>query len=92
VTEATPVPLRLTVCGLFFPVSEIVRLAAREPNADGVTVTDLVQLLPAPSVDGLTGQLLVCVKSDRLDVMLVIVMAVFWPFFSVMFFDALAVP
>ena len=61
VTGAIPVPLRLTVWGLFFPVSEIVRVAARDPRAVGLNVTEIVQFLPAPRVEGLTGQLLVCV-------------------------------
>jgi hypothetical protein len=58
-TGAMPVPLRLTICGLFFPVSAMLRDAARDPRADGLKVTEIVQFLPAPSVAGLTGQLLV---------------------------------
>jgi hypothetical protein len=61
VTAATPVPLRLTVCGLFVPVSFTVIVALREPRAVGVNVTEIVQLLPAARVDGLMGQVLVWV-------------------------------
>lgn len=61
VTAATPVPLRVTVWGLFAPVSFTVRVALREPNAAGVKVIEIVQLFPAARVDGLTGQVLVLV-------------------------------
>lgn len=60
VTAAIPVPLRLTVCGLFVPVSVTVSVPVREPKAPGVKVTEIVQLLPAARVEGLTGQVLVC--------------------------------
>ena len=60
VTAATPVPLRLTVCGLLAPVSVTVRVPVREPRAAGVNVTEMMQVLPAARVDGLTGQVLVC--------------------------------
>ncbi len=60
VTAVTPVPVRLTVCGLPLPVSVTERTAVRKPRAAGVKVTEIVQLLPAPSVEGLSGQLFVC--------------------------------
>ena len=60
VTDAIPVPLRLTVCGLFVPVSLMVSVAARELKAAGVKVTEIVQLFPEPRVDGLTGHVFVC--------------------------------
>lgn len=59
VTAAIPVPLKLTVCGLFFPVSEMVNVPVRDPRAAGVNVSEIVQLSPAASVDGLVGQVLV---------------------------------
>ena len=61
VTAEIPVPLRLTVCGLDVPESVTVRVPVREPSADGVKVTEIVQLLPAPRVEGDTGHVLVCV-------------------------------
>jgi hypothetical protein len=42
-----PVPLRLTVCGLFAALSVIVRLAVSVPRAKGVKVTLIVQLASA---------------------------------------------
>jgi hypothetical protein len=59
VTATTPVPLRVTLCGLLLALSFTVRVAGSEPNADGVNVTEIVQLALAARVDGLIGQLLV---------------------------------
>ncbi len=42
---ATPVPLRLTVCGLLLALSVKLNTAVRLPTADGVNVTLTVQLL-----------------------------------------------
>lgn len=61
VTGAIPVPLRATLCGLLFPVSTMVRVAARDPRADGVNLTEIIQVLAAPSVAGGIGQVFVCV-------------------------------
>ena len=61
VTAATPVPLRLTACGLLLPLSVTVSVPVRKPRAEGVKVTEIVQLFPAARVEGLTGQVLVCV-------------------------------
>jgi hypothetical protein len=55
---AVPVPVSVTVCGLEVPVSVIVRVPAREPVVLGVKDTEIVQLAPAASVAGLTGQVL----------------------------------
>src|SRR5215469_1114058 len=60
VTGRTPVPVRLTV-GLTLALSEIVSVAARVPVTDGVKKTLIVQLAPAASVLGLSGQLPECV-------------------------------
>lgn len=60
-TAAMPVPFRLTVCGLLPPVSVTVSVPVRAPNVVGVKVTEIVQLLSAPSVAGLTGHVFVCV-------------------------------
>ena len=59
----TPVPLKLTLCGLPEALSVIVTLALRAPLAEGVKVTLIVQLDPAVSVLGLIGQVFVWAKS-----------------------------
>ena len=43
-----PMPLTARVCGLFEPLSWTVRVATREPDADGVKVTSIVQVPPFP--------------------------------------------
>src|SRR5579863_9367944 len=59
----TPVPVRLTLCGLPEALSVIVT-AAENPLADcGVNVTLIVHDVFAASVAGLSGQLFVCPKS-----------------------------
>jgi hypothetical protein len=68
----TPVPLRLTVWGVFTALSVTVMVPVRVPEAVGVKLMVILQLAPAPSVDGLMGQLLVCEKSAVLAAMLVI--------------------
>jgi hypothetical protein len=52
-----------------------VRLPERAPTALGLKVIEMVQAAEAASFTGLTGQLLVATKSDKFDVMLVIVIA-----------------
>jgi hypothetical protein len=47
---ATPVPVRLTVCGLPLALSVMVRVPLRTPVAVGVKVTLIVQLAPAPTL------------------------------------------
>jgi hypothetical protein len=56
VTGATPVPVRATDWGLLEALSVTVSDAVRLPRADGVNVTVMLQLRPAPSVFGLIGQ------------------------------------
>ena len=53
---ATPVPVRATVCGLPAALSFTVTVAGRAPAAIGPNVTEIVQLAPAASVAGLSGQ------------------------------------
>jgi hypothetical protein len=43
-----PMPLTARVCGLFEPLSWTVRVATREPDADGVKVTSIAQVAPLP--------------------------------------------
>ena len=63
---ATPVPVRLAVCGLPPALSVTVRVPVLVPPTEGVNVTLMVQLALAASVDGLMGQLLVWAKSPLL--------------------------
>jgi hypothetical protein len=60
---ATPVPLSATVCGEAGALSVTETLAPRDPAALGVKVTEIEQLEPAASVEGLSGQVFVCAKS-----------------------------
>ena len=60
VTDATPVPLRLAVCGLPLALSVTVKVPVRVPVAEGVNVTLMVHWAPAASE---LLQLLVCAKS-----------------------------
>jgi hypothetical protein len=48
--SAIPVPVKLTACGLPLALSVIVSDALRDPVADGVNVTLIVQLTPAPTL------------------------------------------
>jgi hypothetical protein len=91
VTAAIPVPLRATLCGLFVALSVIFRLPLRAPSAAGVNTTEIVQLFPAPRVEGLVGQLFVWLKSESEVAMLLMVSATAWPFLSVTFWTLLAV-
>ena len=56
VTGAIPVPVRAIDWGLLEALSVAVSDAVRLPKADGVNVTVMLQLSPAPSVFGLIGQ------------------------------------
>jgi hypothetical protein len=92
VTETIPVPVRLTSCGLLRPESVTVSVPVREPRAAGVKLTEIVQLFPEARVEGLIGQELDCLKSDRSVLMLETVMALLWPFRRVSFCTELVVP
>jgi hypothetical protein len=65
----TPVPLRLTVCGLFCALSMKVSAPVRVPEAVGVKVTFTVQVVPEANE---AGQLLVCVKSPLTCTLLIV--------------------
>ena len=69
VTAATPVPLKLTVCGLFDALSVIVTVPVAAPVAAGENVTEIEHFLPAAT------ELPQVVVSEKLPltVMLVIV-------------------
>jgi hypothetical protein len=59
----TPVPMRLTVCGLPLELSVRLTAAARDPLAVGLNVTLIEHLAPAATLD---PQPLVCAKSPGL--------------------------
>ena len=56
----TPVPAKLTNCGLPVALSPMLTVAEREPVAVGVNVTPIEQFPPAATLD---PQLFVCRKS-----------------------------
>jgi hypothetical protein len=82
-TGAVPVPVRLASCGLESPLSTTVSVADRVPWTLGVKIMEIVQEPRIGRVTGLTGQLLVWLKSARLALMLLMVIAELCPFFSV---------
>ena len=93
--ETVPVPESATLCGLPAALSLIVTLALRLPVAVGENVTLSVQVAPAASVLGLSGQVFVCAKSPALaplTPMLLIVNAAVPLLVSVTDFAALVVP
>jgi hypothetical protein len=57
VTGAIPVPVKATDWGLLEALSVTVSEAVRLPKAEGIKVTVMLQLSPAPRVCGLIGQL-----------------------------------
>ena len=56
-----PVPVSTIVCGLFEASSVIATPAVRLPVAVGLKMTEIVQVAFTGSIDGLLGQLLLCV-------------------------------
>jgi hypothetical protein len=58
---AVPVPVSAIVCGLFGALSVIETAAVRVPAAVGLKITEIVQVAFTASIDGLVGQLLLCV-------------------------------
>jgi hypothetical protein len=64
-----PVPERLTVCGLLFPLSVIVSVPVRVPTMVGVNVTLIVHLAPAANE---VPQLLVWAKSPVVEMLLMV--------------------
>lgn len=76
---ATPVPVRLTVCGLPPALSEMLKVAERFPTAVGVNVTLIVQLPLGATVPLLT-QLSVSPKSPGLAPVIAMLMLVKFEF------------
>ena len=68
VTGAVPVPLNCAVCGVFWALSLTVRVPVSEPTAWGVKVTEIVQLAPAPSMLGDSGQFEVWAKLPEVEI------------------------
>jgi hypothetical protein len=52
VVPGAPVPVRATVCGVPAALSAMLTLAVRVPVANGLKVTEIVQLNPAVRVNG----------------------------------------
>lgn len=67
-TAKTPVPLNVTT-GLLLALSLMFSTAERRPAAAGANETETLQLAPPPSVAGESGQVVVLVKSGRVEVM-----------------------
>jgi hypothetical protein len=91
-TAAVPVPLRFTFCGLVLALSLKLMLPVRVPVAFGEKVTETVQLVPAASVAGPTGQFDANAKSLVLIVVLLIVNADDWLLVTVTTCGGLVVP
>ena len=89
VTGEEPVPVRLTVCGLFEALSLNVSVPAREPVVAGVNVTLIVQEAPFAI---LAPQVLVAIEKSPLVEMVENARAVFLRFVSVTDFAELTFP
>ena len=89
-------PERATDCGLVDALWVTVKVAVRLPNAEGVNVTVMLQLFPAPSVLGLRGQFPAQAKSagavPPAIAMLLMVNATVCVFLNVAVAGALATP
>jgi hypothetical protein len=72
---ATPVPLSATLCGLPANLCVTVMAPLRTPVAVGMNATFTVQFAATPSVAGLTGHVLVCVKSPLAAIVIVVAAA-----------------
>jgi hypothetical protein len=79
VTGKEPVPVRLTVCGLFVALSLNVSVPAREPVVAGENVTPIVQVVPAAI---LAPQVLVAMEKSPLAEILENASGVFLRFVS----------
>ena len=80
VTGALPVPVRLTVCGLFRALSVNVSVPVAAPVAVGVNVTPTVQVAPAAM---LAPQVLLAMAKPALVVALMLLTAMFCRFVRV---------
>lgn len=67
-TAATPKPANGVVCGLLEALSLTVSVPLNDPKAEGVNVTEIVQLLRAPNVAGEMGQFEVCANSPEVEI------------------------
>ena len=89
VTGVMPVPVKLTVCGLFAALSVMVNAPVTAPRAVGEKVTPRVQVAPAPL---LVPQVFVATENPALAAMLLIVRGIACLFVSVSVCAALLVP
>lgn len=88
VTAVTPVPVRLTVCGLFVALSVMVTVPVAVPVVEGVKVTEIEHFFPAGTE---LPHVLVSAKFPPI-VMLVIVSVELPVLVNKTFFAALVVP
>jgi len=88
--DSEPIPERLAVCRLIFASSVTVTVPVRVPNAVGVKVTEMLQVDPAASLFGESGQFEVCAKSPEAKIP-EIVRGIFWLFLKVRVWLALGV-
>lgn len=89
VTGALPVPVRLTVCGLFRALSVKVSVPVAAPTAVGEKVTPATQLAPAAM---LAPQVLLAIAKPALAPTFVMPNATLARFVSVTVFAALVLP
>ncbi len=89
VTGKEPVPVRLTVCGVFVALSLNVSVPAREPVVIGVNVMLIVQVAPAPM---LAPQVLVAIEKSPLEEIPENASGVFLRFVSMTDFAVLTFP
>ena len=87
-----PEPVRLVVCGLLPALSLTVSVPLNVPVLAGANATEIVQLAPLASFDGVIGQVVAVSVKLADTVMLVIARAVVKPLVSVAVCGALVVP
>ena len=92
VTGATPLPVSEAVCGLWVALSVTVRVPLNEPNVSGWKVIRIVQLAPAASLVGLSGQVVLALANSPVTAMLVMVSAPLLAFCRVAVLAALVLP
>lgn len=88
---SVPVPDSVTTCELPGASSAMDKVPVRIPRTDGLKVTEIVQLAPAPNLWVASGQVEVWEKSPEVEIP-EIVNGTVWLFFSVKLVGALAMP
>lgn len=91
-TGTTPLPFIDKDCELDAPTRVTISVADSKAKVDGVNATVILQLFPAPSVLGLSGQFPPKAKSIAFEPLIVIrpiATATVWAFLNVTVFGAL---